>query len=402
MKSKLPLQSMRNKLICLLFLVFFSSAFSQDESGYWDKIRAETKEINLSAGQRFWQRIDIPTGTTQAAVRITLLEESQQLSNSLSSLLSSIPSPQTQVAAAGVTLLSDIAGDDKCRYFIFQNRDAANDYINTGNIGQACLSHTSDITRDVFFLSDNCIPNGLSYLYFGFHSTNAFFSERIILEFVPWVDNVASRGWTKEIKQNFFKNCVEKSKHDLTKTEDVCQCMLDKYQEKYKVQDFKNMTEQEISEVTKKVGEECLKETGEEDELLDKERQDARQLAGNSKYGDAANKLLNIINSDKGSMQDYNDIGFYLILTKQYLKANKYLKIAEQKDPDELIVKMNLAHATLFNGDVDNAKAMYIKYKTQNVTESLSWVDGVKQDFALFQKLGLPSDNFDSILSLLK
>ncbi len=91
-----------------------------------------------------------------------------------------------------------------------------------------------------------------------------------------------------------------------------------------------------------------------------------------------------------------------MICLKEQLKAIKYLKDGEKIDETELLIKGNLAHAYLLNGDTDLAKSIYTKYKTQNVTEKLSWVDMVKTDFVEFTRIGLPSDNFDSILDIIK
>src|SRR5688572_13911258 len=93
-----------------LFLLFLTAqfAFSQQD-GYWDKDRATTKEIIVSAGDRIAVKTeDLPTGTTEIVYRITLLDENQQMANSLTSLLKAIPDPTgiSQGAAGAVFLTS--------------------------------------------------------------------------------------------------------------------------------------------------------------------------------------------------------------------------------------------------------------------------------------------------------
>ncbi|MEP7093420.1 MAG: hypothetical protein ABI793_05115, partial [Flavobacterium sp.] len=105
-------------------------------------------------------------------------------------------------------------------------------------------------------------------------------------------------------------------------------------------------------------------------------------------------------NAGKATAIDYNAIGYSYILTKQYSKAIKFLKEGEKLDDTELLVKLNLAHAYLVSDKYSDAKVIYKKYQSQNVTDSLSWVDKTKQDFALFQKAGLPSSDFDRVLKL--
>jgi predicted Zn-dependent protease len=89
-------------------------------------------------------------------------------------------------------------------------------------------------------------------------------------------------------------------------------------------------------------------------------------------------------------------------MTKQYAKAIKSLKEGEKLDDSELLIQMNLAHAYLLNKDFKSAKLIYKKYRFQNVTDSLSWTQKVKQDFDIFEKAGLTSGDFDRVLRLLE
>ena len=41
-----------NKLLYFVFALLFSTSFFAQRDGFWDKERATTKEINLSAGKR--------------------------------------------------------------------------------------------------------------------------------------------------------------------------------------------------------------------------------------------------------------------------------------------------------------------------------------------------------------
>jgi hypothetical protein len=95
----------------LLFLLFSTFSFAQ-QSGYWDNQRATTKEISLGAGKRVLIKSeDLPVGTTEFVYRITLLNDSQKLSNSLISVLKAIPDPTgvSQGAAGAVFLTSTIS-----------------------------------------------------------------------------------------------------------------------------------------------------------------------------------------------------------------------------------------------------------------------------------------------------
>jgi thioredoxin-like negative regulator of GroEL len=51
----------------------------------------------------------------------------------------------------------------------------------------------------------------------------------------------------------------------------------------------------------------------------------------------------------------------------------------ENIDNTELMIKLNLAHAYLLNGDYRAAKSIYKEYQNQNITTSLtSWVQKLK------------------------
>jgi hypothetical protein len=71
------------KIIALLPLAFFVRCFAQQD-GYWDKERATTKEIVVSARDRIVIKTDdFPVGTTELIYRITLLDDNQQMAGSL-------------------------------------------------------------------------------------------------------------------------------------------------------------------------------------------------------------------------------------------------------------------------------------------------------------------------------
>lgn len=75
--------------IILSFLSLVTKAQNQD--GYWDKDRATSREIILSASSKTWIRTDeFPIGTTEIVYRITILDVNQKMVNSLSTALMAI------------------------------------------------------------------------------------------------------------------------------------------------------------------------------------------------------------------------------------------------------------------------------------------------------------------------
>ena len=113
---------MNLKQIALFLLITVSYNSFAQKDGYWDKERATTKEIIVSPRDRITLKTeDLPVGTTEIVYRITLLDENQQIANSLVSVLKAIPDPTgiSQGSAGAVFVLSKISGDDKCTYAIF-------------------------------------------------------------------------------------------------------------------------------------------------------------------------------------------------------------------------------------------------------------------------------------------
>ena len=390
----------------LIISISFTSVFAQQD-GYWDKERATTKEIVVSARDRIvFKTEDFPVGTTEVVYRITILNENQQLANSLVSVLKSIPDPTgiSQGSAGAVFLLSKISGDDKCKYAIFSNEIVATEYKESGNAKKACFVQQEAISKDAKRLSldkSTCLRVNSSVMWFGFESKNWIMNQKIILEVVPWVNNRLSRGWTLENRKLIINQCKA---YDLAKkipnSDEFCVCVLDKVQKEYRFQEFQKLLSIEKSKVFKDFGKACFNETGASNVIYSDLRNQASDLAKQGKYGDAISKLQSIIVDGKATVLDYNALGYAYIITKQYGKAIKFLKQGEMLDNSELLLQLNLAHAYLLNKDFKSAKSIYKKYQSQNVTDGLGWTQKVKLDFETFEKAGLPNADFERVLRL--
>lgn len=394
------------KIIC--FLLFATNSFAQQD-GYWDKERTTNKEIIVSAGQKIIIKSeDFPTGTTEIVYRITLLDENQQMASSLVSVLKSIPDPTgiSQGSAGAVFLLSKVSGSDKCKYGIFTTEKSANDYKTTGKTDKACLFQQTPINKEAKLLSVDkltCLQPNTTNIFFGFESKNWVMNQKIILEIVPWVDNKLSRGWNLQNKQliiNQLKNSETAKK--IAKSDDFCICQLEKLQEKFRFQEYQNLLLSEKTKINKDIGTICLKETGENATIENALRVEVLALASNKNYDQAITLLQeNFINKGIATALDYNNIGSYYLFTKQYEKAIKNLKLGENLDNSESLIKLNLAHAYLFNNELKKAKEIHEKYKSQNVTTTQSWKSKTISDFENFAKLDLPSQNFKKILRII-
>jgi tetratricopeptide (TPR) repeat protein len=393
-------------VVVLLICLSFTSVFAQKD-GYWDKERAIKKEIVVSARERTVIKTeDLPVGTTEVVYRITLLDENQQLANSLVSLLKSIPDPTgiSQGSAGAVFLLSKISGDDKCNYAIFSNDVWALEYKKTGSKKNACFNQEDAVSTDAKRLSIDkslCLLPSSNAMWFGFESKNWIMNQKIILEVVPWVNTRLSCGWTLENKKLILNQCkISELAKKIINPDDFCVCVLDKVQKEYKFQEFQKLLEIEKSKVFKDFGSTCFNETGASKTFYSDLRHQATDLVKQGKYGEAIDKIVIIVANGKANSKDYNTLGYAYIMTKQYAKAIKFLKEGEILDSSELLIQLNLAHAYMLNKDFKLAKQIHKKYQFQNVTDSLSWTQKVKLDFETFEKAGLPSGDFNRVLRL--
>ncbi len=395
--------------IFLLVTLFISSFNYAQTDGYWDKERTTNQQIVVSARDRIVIKSqDFPVGTTEVIYRITMLGESQEMASSLVSLLKAIPDPTgiSQGSAGAVFLLSKVSGDDKCKYGIFTSEKSASDYQKTGKPDNSCLFQNTPVNKEAKLLSVqkmSCLKPNSENLFFAFESKNWIMNQKIVLEIVPWVDNKLSRGWNTENKKILLLQLqnTEASKK-VTNSNDFCVSQLEKIQEKYTFQQFQALLPEEKAKILKDIEAICLAALGNTNIIDDSIRGDISKLVLAGKYDSAISKSLALVASGKATVLDYNQLAETYMMTKQFAKAIKNLKIAESMDNDELLVKLNLAHAYMFNDEVKYAKEIHEQYKSQNVTATQSWISKTKTDFEKFEKTGLVSKNFKKILRVLE
>lgn len=388
----------------LILSGFSTTIFAQ---GYWDKDRATTKEIVLSARDRVTiSTEDLPVGTTEIVYRITLLGQNQEMANSLVSVLKSIPDPTgiSQGSAGAVFLLSKISGDDKCQYALFTSKENAKNYKDSGKTAQACFEQNQAISKDVKRLSvdkSSCLKANTTTIWFGFESKNWLMNQKIVLEVVPWVDVKLNRGWSQDRRKELLSQCKTSNlAQKMTNSDDFCVCILDKIQNKYRFDEFQKLLTPEKNKSFKDFGDSCYTNSAISKNVYADLRKQAQSLQIAGKYGEAISILKIISNDGKATALDYNSLGYCYMLTKQYDRAINSLKTGAELDDTELLIKLNLAHAYLINDQFKTAKSIYKKHQNQNVTDSLGWVEKIKLDFAIFKKAKLPSKDFDKVLNL--
>jgi len=391
----------------VLFLLFSAFSFAQ-QNGYWDNQRATSKEVSLSAGKRILIKSeDLPIGTTEFVYRISLLNESQKLSSSLVSILKAIPDPTgfSQGAAGAVFLTSSISGNDKCTYAIFSTAEGANVYFKDENVDLACLVQKEKVTKDTKLIAlknSKCLDN-IPYLWFGFESKNWVMNQKIVLEIVPWVDNIASRGWNVEAKNkliNFAKKFPVAI--NLKNKEAFYANFLELVSSKYTTTEFNNLLPIEKNKVIESFTEESLKKSGEVNVFNDTFREKSLKEFNNGNYQEAIKIIqVDIFNKNRATYKDYGILGDYYLFTKQFTKAEETYNKGLRLQPSEINFYLNLAHVYLFTDRISEAKELHKKYKNESLFTGNTWEKQVQIDFKKFEKHKLPTDNFKKILRVL-
>ncbi|WP_136668202.1 tetratricopeptide repeat protein [Flavobacterium sp. H122] len=399
---------MKTKIFSVLLVTSLLS-FAQSPQGYWDNQRATTKEIKLSAGDKvIIKSEEFPVGTTEFAYRITLLDENQKMVNDLASVLKAIPDPYFIGKGTGgaISLLSNISGSDKCTYALFVNEAIASDFIGSENTNKACLFQKNPVSKDakVVSMKSTCLNEDTKYLWFAFKNQNWMMGEKIVLEIVPWVDNLASRGWTKKNKEillpQILKTEVSKSLVD-TQKQKYAYKLIESISKEYRFQDFTSLNATEQKSVIEKFEEPSLQAIGLPTKYNDYLCLKAKEIAGKGNYEEAIS-LLNdkVIGKPNAKALHLNTLAELYIESNQFGKALQTLQTAEKLDASELKVKLNLAHTYMFMNEISKAREIHKKYMNQNISAKQTWKNKAINDLDRLKKSNLPQDNIQKIWRL--
>jgi tetratricopeptide (TPR) repeat protein len=97
-------------------------------------------------------------------------------------------------------------------------------------------------------------------------------------------------------------------------------------------------------------------------------------------------------------VDDCGDGSWYALLSNQAQQAADLAEAALKLDPSKSWIDVNRAHAYLFLGRYDDAKAIYLKQKdTGNAASGRITADIIRDEFALFRKLGLSIDAMEGM-----
>lgn len=388
-----------------IFIIISHLAFSQENNskGYWDEARTFKQSFNLQAGEKRIMSVELPIGTTELVYRITVTDVGKGVSNSLVSILNKIPSGTSAIYTSGINILSNISGNSQCYYSVFNSGSEATKFIKYGiEKSIPCYKSNLKINQDYKILNanSNCLKNKL-ILYFGFKSTNMIESETVTLEVVPWIDKKQATGWNIDTKKEFLSKC-KRGYNDLPQNDKFCMCILDKLIGNYTVDEYNRLLAEERIKFIENNEAGCKENSGVNDEIIEKTQEQADDFFEKGDYKNAISKYLELVDNNTANTTDYQYLSESYLLTKQFTKALKYIKIAEQMDESDLSIKLDLAHSLLLTESIEEAKKIYSKYKNENIDEETSWKKGIQEDFKLFTENDIKSDYFNVILNSLK
>lgn len=385
----------------LLFLLPFVSV-SQSKEGYWDSVRITTETISVNSSEKkIIKTANFPEGTTEVVFRVTVLDDNQQLSSSLVSLLKAIPDPTgiSQGSAGAVFLVSKIAGEDKCKFSVFSSAIDAENFVKTGKSNNAIYTQNTPVNKDAKLFtteSDN--------FWFVFESNNWILKEKIALEVVPWVDHKLSRGWNSDTKKELI-SLLEKQKvtASLKKKDEFFALFLDDFSKKYTYKEYKQLLQVEKSNALEICTENALKKSGEVEKLYNAIRDKSRDLFQQEKTNEAIDVIATeMIAKKRATYKDFGILGDYYLLSKQFTKAEEAYQNGLKLNPSEINFQLNLAHVYLFTDRVSEAKEIYKKYANQTLFTGKTWKEQMKDDFENFEQRGFPKQNYKKILRMIE
>jgi tetratricopeptide (TPR) repeat protein len=124
-----------------------------------------------------------------------------------------------------------------------------------------------------------------------------------------------------------------------------------------------------------------------------KELADAVEKADTAKNGKAGAETANALGG----------VAWYELFARQFEAALAASERARSLAPDKVWLASNRAHALMFLGQAEEARAVYLQHKGEGVPEinNNTWEVGVLEDFAEFEKHGLTHPQMAEIRSLL-
>jgi tetratricopeptide (TPR) repeat protein len=98
------------------------------------------------------------------------------------------------------------------------------------------------------------------------------------------------------------------------------------------------------------------------------------------------------------SISIIGDLAYRFVLARNFARALEACDLVIPLAPDKIWLRTNRAHALMFLGRADEAKALYLRYRGEkNAQNGKPWETIVLEDFAELRKAGLTHPLMDEI-----
>lgn len=97
------------------------------------------------------------------------------------------------------------------------------------------------------------------------------------------------------------------------------------------------------------------------------------------------------------SISKVGGLAYNFVLAGNFATALQVADEALPLAPDQIWLYTNKAHAIMFLGRTDEARALYLKYRGTPLRKDKPWEAAVLEDFAAFRKAGLSNPLMDEI-----
>jgi uncharacterized protein YecT (DUF1311 family) len=123
--------------------------------------------------------------------------------------------------------------------------------------------------------------------------------------------------------------------------------------------------------------------------------------AKEKRYEAAVQDIQKAIELDPTNGEYYSNLGWYELFNhKPQESIAASLKALELSPDDAVLIKGNLAHAYLFDNQLDKAQAIYLENKDARLDSERSFRQAVLNDFKEFEEAGITPPDTDKIKAL--
>lgn len=381
--------------------IIFSKSKAQNVCK-WDTTKQFYQKFELSAKQKKLIEIKIPSGTTELLYRISILENNGNLTNSLSNLMGSIPYTPIKLIGNSINLLNGIGGNSKCEYLIFTSKEKANLFLkDKKNSNLSCYQSEKIIEHyNVLNLKHECLKKTKS-IYLVLINTNLIEKSIAIVEAIPYVDLEMANGWSSNNKNIFLDNCKKIFNNSLENVPENCICVYNKIKY-YTVSQYNALLKEEKNSLLQNNYKDCLKNNNNNTNIVAKEYDKAMQYFSNQSYDSCIQVLQKIIAIDNKHQKANQLLAKSYLRTKQFTQSLSLLSKLTNENPNDLAIQLDYAHALFLNGKFEEAKELYLQHKKENIDSKTSWIKQIKDDFEVFQSLGIESNKYNKILNIIE